>query len=387
MSSVESATSLRARDRAPASMASPKDVARGARPTTASGHVRSSAFSQFTALANAFGGDATALLAAAGIDAPALHDDHGSLPYREVEQLLEQAADVLACPDFGLRLAAAQASHGATRAFGPLGVAMRHATTLREALQYAADHIHAYGSALKLCLEKLPDDGRIFLLLEMESRAPAPQRQGVEHALALLRHAVAAITGSQARPCEIWFSHEALAPLPVYRSHLNTTLRFGRSMTGLLFDEQDLDLPLPEHDAQLHEIATHFIDQRFPPVPRRLGTRVRIIVTHLLAAGSCTHDRVAATLGLHPRTLQRRLRDEGESFEAIKDQVRRDVALRHLGQSNVSLVKMTEILGYSETSVLTRSCHRWFSASPRQLRKRQWRGVAEASPCTGAAVT
>ena len=66
---------------------------------------------------------------------------------------------------------------------------------------------------------------------------------------------------------------------------------------------------------------------------------------------------MASALGLHPRTLQRRLRDEGESFEGIKDSVRRDVALRYLQQPDVSLVRVTEILGYSETSVLSRSCH------------------------------
>ena len=64
----------------------------------------------------------------------------------------------------------------------------------------------------------------------------------------------------------------------------------------------------------------------------------------------------------------RRLREEGESFEAIKDSVRRDVALRYLQQPDVSLVRVTEILGYSETSVLSRSCLRWFCASPRELR-------------------
>ena len=45
-----------------------------------------------------------------------------------------------------------------------------------------------------------------------------------------------------------------------------------------------------------------------------------------------------------------------------------EVALRYLEQPEVSLVRVTEILGYSETSVLSRSCHRWFCASPRELR-------------------
>ena len=99
-----------------------------------------------------------------------------------------------------------------------------------------------------------------------------------------------------------------------------------------------------------------------------LSARVRVLITRHLVEGNCTCKRVASALGLHPRTLQRRLRQENESFEAIKDSVRRDVALRYLQQPDISLVQVTEMLGYSETSVLSRSCLRWFSASPRRLR-------------------
>jgi AraC-like DNA-binding protein len=99
-----------------------------------------------------------------------------------------------------------------------------------------------------------------------------------------------------------------------------------------------------------------------------LSARVRVLITQHLVEGKCTCKHVASALGLHPRTLQRRLRQESESFEAIKDSVRRDVALRYLQQPDISLVQVTEMLGYSETSVLSRSCLRWFSASPRRLR-------------------
>ena len=99
-----------------------------------------------------------------------------------------------------------------------------------------------------------------------------------------------------------------------------------------------------------------------------LSAQVRVLITRHLVEGNCTCKRVASTLGLHPRTLQRRLREEDESFEAIKDDVRRDVALQYLQRPDISLLQVTEMLGYSETSVLSRSCVRWFSASPRRLR-------------------
>ncbi len=357
------------------------------RPTTQLGTVRSSALCKFKEIVSALGGDTIALLRQADIAPSSLSDDKATIPFPDLAQLLDDAAEQLECSDLGMRLATAQATTGATKILGPIGVALRNAPTLRTALQYFADHGQAYNGAMRLSLDQLPDDGRTFMLVEHLAAASGAQLQATEHALTLLHQVCAAIGNGRLRAAEIWFSHEASAPLAVYRSHFSVPVRFGQSMSGLLFDEKDLDQALPDRDAQLHEIATSYIDQRFPAVSRSLGSRVRILITHLLAEGGCTHERVAAGLNLHPRTLQRRLRDEGESFEAIRDQVRRDVALRHLAQSNVSLVKMTEILGYSETSVLSRSCTRWFSASPRQLRKGQNNASAKAALCIDEAVS
>jgi AraC-like DNA-binding protein len=71
---------------------------------------------------------------------------------------------------------------------------------------------------------------------------------------------------------------------------------------------------------------------------------------------------------MHPRTLQRRLREEGHSFESLKDALRRDITLQFLKRKRMPLIHVAEALGYSEVSTLSRSCYRWFSVSPRQLR-------------------
>ncbi len=267
-----------------------------------------------------------------------------------------------------MRLAALQAANGGVRALGPLEVAMRNSPSVGEAFRYFADHAHAYSNATRICFEKFPGDSRAFMLFEGLLMGLPEERQAVEHALALIQHAALAISAGQARAREVWFTHEPLAPQATYRCNFNATVRFGQSMNGLFFDQQDFELQPPDADPQLYEIAASYIDHHFPVTTRPLSTRVRIIIARLLVEGSCTHEHVAPALGMHPRTLQRRLRDEGESFEAIKDCVRRDVALRYLQQPDVSLVRVTEILGYSETSVLSRSCHRWFCASPRELR-------------------
>jgi AraC-like DNA-binding protein len=101
-----------------------------------------------------------------------------------------------------------------------------------------------------------------------------------------------------------------------------------------------------------------------------LHTQVRALVVRLIESGQCNNERICEALGLHPRTLHRRLKAEGKAFESIKDDVRRDVALRYLQETDHSLTFIAEKLGYAEQSVLTRSCLRWFSTSPSQLRMR-----------------
>ena len=326
--------------------------------------VRTDALRNFKDLVASLGGDPAALLRKSQIEPETLDSRNGVMSFRKMVQLLERASVELDRPDFGMRLAAVQEG---TKILDPLDIAVRNSPTLGEAFRYCADHIHAYSTATRIHLEKT-DDRRVFMRFDILLARLAQQRQALEHALARIQQASWTISGGRARAGEVWFTHEPLAPLSAYRTHFNASVRFGRSMNGLFFNEEDFDLPIPDTNPQLYEIATGFIDHRFPSSAVTLSTRVHGIIARLLAEGNCTYERVTSALGMHPRTLQRRLREEGESFEAIRDSVRRDVALRYLQQPNAPLVRLTEILGYSETSVLSRSCHRWFSASPRKLR-------------------
>lgn len=327
--------------------------------------VRVDALRRFTDLVARLGGDAKALLARAQVDPASLESRHAVIPYRSLVHLLEHAAVELACPDFGMRLASVQ--RGA-KVLGPLEVAMRNSGTLREAFRYCAEHVQAYSSGTQVSIEE--DRARRSVFLRFEILVPRLPRhpQTVEHALLLTQHNVLDLSGGQARGREVWFRHEPLSPLSTYRAHFGASVGFGRAVNGVWLAQQDFDRRIPDGDAQLYELATSFIEQRFPASEPFLSTRVRASVERLLLAGHCTHEGVAAMLGMQPRTLQRHLRAEGESFEAIKDGVRRDLALRYLKQPTVPLSRLAELLGYSDTSVLSRSCYRWFSASPRQLR-------------------
>jgi AraC-like DNA-binding protein len=251
---------------------------------------------------------------------------------------------------------------------GPLEFAMRNSRTLREAFRYCAEHVQVYSTASHMRVTPgLAPDALFFQLEILLGRLP-PHPQSIERALLLTQDIALTVSQGQVRAREVWISHQPLSPPEKYREYFGTEVRFGQRMDGLFFADSDLDLAIPNIDAQIYELSTDFIENRFPSVDAVLSPRVRTIVERLLLESDCTYSSVASMLGMHPRTLQRRLRSEGESVESIKDSVRRDIALRYLKQSSVPLIRVAKMLGYSETSALSRSCYRWFSLSPRQLR-------------------
>lgn len=327
--------------------------------------VRVDGLRKFPELVTRLGGNPRALLTKSQIDATILHNRHAVIPYRSLVMLLERSAHELHCPDFGMRLAMTQ---GGLKVLGPLEFAMRNSSTLREAFQYCASHPQVYSTASQMRFEtgRAPDS--LFLRFEILLHRLPPHAQAIERALLLTQLVALDISRDRTRAREIWLTHDPLVPEEHYRENFGVTVRFRQPVNGLFFANSDLDRAIPNIDAQLYELTTDFIENRFPSASAPLSTRVRTIIERLLIQGDCSYGSVSSTLGMHPRTLQRRLRTENESFESIKDSVRRAVALRYLKQSSLPLVRVAKLLGYSETSALSRSCYRWFSASPRQLR-------------------
>jgi AraC-like DNA-binding protein len=77
---------------------------------------------------------------------------------------------------------------------------------------------------------------------------------------------------------------------------------------------------------------------------------------------------IADQLAVHPRTLQRRLANEGVRCQDIIERERRDQAARYLADARLHLSQIAGLLGHSEQSALNRSCRRWFGKTPRPCR-------------------
>ena len=81
-----------------------------------------------------------------------------------------------------------------------------------------------------------------------------------------------------------------------------------------------------------------------------------------------TLEEVATTLALGPRTLQRKLQQEGGSFQRLLDEARKNLALTYLNDLDLPLSEVAFRLGFSESSAFYRATKRWLGATAQAYR-------------------
>lgn len=330
--------------------------------------VRAEALRGFRELANELGGDSDALLRAAGLDPDALVDSDAYISYRRVVAVVEKAAAELNCPDFGMRLA----QRTGAGMLGPLSVAMHHASTVREAIAIGQRFFHFHNPSVVIAHTRF-DETNDLISIDVRMRRPPKHPQTFERGVATLHNFLITVCGPAYKPREVRFAHAPLSPLSVYRAVFGVTPLFGLPEAGVVLARALIDAPLAGSNPQVRRIAEHFLESVAPPAMRNeeeLTPRARQIIARLLRAGEFAQADVAQVFGLHERTLQRRLRAEGTSFDALRDEARRDWAQTLLAQRNVPLSHIAEVLGYAEASAFTRASQRWFGAAPRDVRKK-----------------
>jgi AraC-like DNA-binding protein len=321
----------------------------------------------FPDLVQQLGGNPKPLLERSGIQGTRQLAEGRSATYRQMIRLIGLAATELCCPDFGMRLATLQSGSGM---FGPLGLVMKNSRTFGDALDYVSKHTYAHSLAARVWLRwsasrKIVFVGHDILLDRMPDKC-----QAMEQILMLGHLAAVELTGGRARVRKVHFRHQPVSTLRTYRRYFGCAVYFGQREDGVIFCESDLARPIIRPDSQLHRAATSFIDASFTRHRPPLDAQARGVIMQLLGTDHCTNEEVAAALNLHPRTLHRRLRTQGTSFQQIKNDVRRDAMLYYIRHTNLDFAVISEKLGFAEQSVMTRISYRWFAASPTELRSK-----------------
>jgi AraC-like DNA-binding protein len=205
----------------------------------------------------------------------------------------------------------------------------------------------------------------------MGGERPVP-RQRVEFGMLTVLTHCSWITGRELRAEAIEFVYpDPSDPRPLGEA-FQCLLRFGKGANRALLRTADLALPLSGRNTTLASLHEKLAEQRLDALH---GSRTGRLVRELIAARVAGHDLcrngIAAALHISSRTLQRRLVEEGTSFQQLRDETRRELAQRYLRQPvGSSLSRVAELVGFEDQSNLFRACKRWFGESPGQYRAR-----------------
>ena len=156
-----------------------------------------------------------------------------------------------------------------------------------------------------------------------------------------------------------------------FERQLGCPLRTGCETDELAVSRAVWRLPLRRRDSLLHGILRTQADEMLA----RLGTdgravaQVRRALAGRIPHGKTTLASLARTLGSSPRSLQRRLREEGTSYQEVFDDVRREAAESYLRGSSLSCSEVGYLLGFSEPAAFTRAFKRWRGATPLEWRR------------------
>ncbi len=165
--------------------------------------------------------------------------------------------------------------------------------------------------------------------------------------------------------------HTPIASLGTYERFFGARVLVEQPRASLHLSRSTLAADLLGVNATLRRIAEDYIFRNFGSEQGSVSDRVRQVLRQTLGTSSHSKASVANLLAIHPRTMQRRLAAEATSFEAIRDDVRKELAMRYLSETNLPLGQITMLLGLPAQSALSRACRQWYGVAPSTLRKQK----------------
>jgi AraC-like DNA-binding protein len=322
------------------------------------GLIRSASLTNYADVARRVGLDPAKMLREFGLPPRCLTESELKIPIDSVRRLLEASAERSGIEGFGLLMAEARRLSN----LGPLGLLVREQPTLRLAVEAFVRDGRQLNEALFLTIEEAGDV--VVLREELIVGRSGSVRQSTELAIGVAFRMLRTFLGPSWHPRRVCFAHDAPADRSIHERVFGRNVEFGHDFNGIVCARHDLDEPNPNADPELARLARRLLDADAANQPRDLAAQVRELVVTLLANGNCTIDRAAQHLGVDRRTIHRRLEREGQSFSAIVDAVRAELATRYVSEGHRTLAEVATMLGFSAPSGFSHWYRRQFGDKP-----------------------
>jgi AraC-like DNA-binding protein len=256
---------------------------------------------------------------------------------------------------------------------GLLGYAMMTCRTVGDAVALGMNLQKFAGSMLQFDLEPDGETTRIIA----SNRFPSPETHVflVEEAFASFLQIARGLVGNSFKPIRVELAYPAPSYVSEYERVFGCPVRFGQAANVFVAENSWVAKPLLTYDPLSHAQALEFLDigtsreqekvDLFESVERAVRQDLRQVPTLSM---------VAKQLHLSERTLRRRLSDNGVSYQALLDDVRKNRAIEVLASSSMSVEQVALEVGFSDAHNFRRAFKRWTGSAPSELRESLQKG-------------
>ena len=307
-----------------------------------------------------------ALFADAGIDPDAVGRADRFIPQEQLDLLLTRAFNEAQDPFFGLRVG--MENHYAS--LDVLGNLLATADTLGDALALLPEYKDLIVPYVSFSLTRREDT--VTLVCESDpAMSFTRQRPHHEVMVATVVAIGRSLVGGELGLRSVTFAHEAPKDLSLYEQFFAVPMHFGAGHDEVAIDAASLAEPLPTAFPRYHQRLRRLAGDQLRRISQAQGVvgQVLDLIQSRLGREDFSMEAVAGRLNITPRTLQRRLREEGCTFISLRDQVREQRACELLG-GDMEMQEIADALGFSDTANFYHAFKRWQNCSPGEFRRR-----------------
>ena len=311
-----------------------------------------------------FGVEAREVLRDAALPPDLLDDPDHTLTYPEYERLMRVSESLTGCEYIGLLV-------GQRAGLAEMGVAgdiARCGATAGESLRNLLDHFNLQSSATTLSILNSGDFLRLVFAIAETGMTDTRQLQlgGVAISFNILRE----LFGPGWRPRLVSFATRAPSNLRPFQRFFRVAPRFESDESSITFEQHWLERALPPVSEEFRSRVASMVRLRRAEILQDFPATVRRMLRKQLVVGPCSMDDIAAMLGMHRRTLDRRLQRHGVTYRELIDAVKRDVARQLLADTRLQVQQIAESLHFSNAANFATAFRRWTGATPSEYRRR-----------------